>query len=306
MIEDINVGARLDVYVAEREKLTRSAVAKYIENGMVRVNGKAVSKNYRLRKGDEVEFELPEPEPDRAEPENIPLNIVYEDSDLLVVNKNKGMVVHPAAGNTSGTLVNALLYHCKGSLSGINGVIRPGIVHRIDKDTSGLLVVAKNDDSHLSLAEQISSHTFDRFYEAISVGHLKEESGRIDKPIGRHPVDRKKMAIVKDGREAATNYQVLQRLSGADHIRLKLETGRTHQIRVHLSSLGHPLLCDTVYGGGKTKFETKYANKICGQCLHARTISFIHPRTKELLTFTSELPEYFTSALTLLGGSILE
>ena len=306
MIEDINVGARLDVYVAEREKLTRSAVAKYIENGMVRVNGKAVSKNYRLRKGDEVEFELPEPEPDRAEPENIPLNIVYEDSDLLVVNKNKGMVVHPAAGNTSGTLVNALLYHCKGSLSGINGVIRPGIVHRIDKDTSGLLVVAKNDDSHLSLAEQISSHTFDRFYEAISVGHLKEESGRIDKPIGRHPVDRKKMAIVKDGREAATNYQVLQRLSGADHIRLKLETGRTHQIRVHLSSLGHPLLCDTVYGGGKTKFETKYANKICGQCLHARTISFIHPRTKELLTFTSDLPEYFTSALTLLGGSILE
>lgn len=306
MIEDINVGARLDVYVAEREKLTRSAVAKYIENGMVRVNGKAVSKNYRLRKEDEVEFELPEPEPDRAEPENIPLNIVYEDSDLLVVNKNKGMVVHPAAGNISGTLVNALLYHCKGSLSGINGVIRPGIVHRIDKDTSGLLVVAKNDDSHLSLAEQISSHTFDRFYEAISVGHLKEESGRIDKPIGRHPVDRKKMAIVKDGREAATNYEVLQRLSGADHVRLKLETGRTHQIRVHLSSLGHPLLCDTVYGGGKTKFETKYANKICGQCLHARTISFIHPRTKELLTFTSELPEYFTSALTLLGGSILE
>ena len=216
------------------------------------------------------------------------------------------MVVHPAAGNTSGTLVNALLYHCKGSLSGINGVIRPGIVHRIDKDTSGLLVVAKNDDSHLSLAEQISSHTFDRFYEAISLGHLKEESGRIDKPIGRHPVDRKKMAIVKDGREAATNYEVLQRLSGADHVRLKLETGRTHQIRVHLSSLGHPLLCDTVYGGGKTKFEAKHANKICGQCLHARTISFIHPRTKELLTFTSELPEYFTSALTLLGGSILE
>lgn len=303
MIEGKDAGVRLDVYVAERENLTRSASAKLIESGMVTVNGSAVSKNYRLREGDEVITEIPEPEPDRAEPENIPLNIVYEDSDLLVVNKPKGMVVHPAAGNPSGTLVNALLYHCGDSLSGINGVIRPGIVHRIDKDTSGLLVVAKNDASHVSLASQISSHTFDRFYEAICVGHLKESAGRIDKPIGRHPTDRKKMAIVKDGREAATNFEVLSQLDGADHIKLRLETGRTHQIRVHLSSLGHPLLGDTVYGGGKTRFETVHASLLNGQCLHARTISFIHPATGKKMHFESDLPDYFSKVLRLLGDS---
>lgn len=303
MIEGKDAGVRLDVYVAERENLTRSASAKLIESGMVTVNGSAVSKNYRLREGDEVITEIPEPEPDRAEPENIPLNIVYEDSDLLVVNKPKGMVVHPASGNPSGTLVNALLYHCGDSLSGINGVIRPGIVHRIDKDTSGLLVVAKNDASHVSLASQISSHTFDRFYEAICVGHLKESTGRIDKPIGRHPTDRKKMAIVKDGREAATNFEVLSRLDGADHIKLRLETGRTHQIRVHLSSLGHPLLGDTVYGGGKTRFETVHASLLNGQCLHARTISFIHPATGKKMRFESDLPDYFSKVLRLLGDS---
>lgn len=301
MIEIKDVGARLDVYVAERESITRSASAKLIENGSVTVNGKESAKNYRLREGDEVIIELPEPEPDSAEPENIPLDIVYEDSDLLVVNKRKGMVVHPAAGNSSGTLVNALLYHCGSSLSGINGVIRPGIVHRIDKDTSGLLVVAKNDAAHVSLASQISSHTFDRFYEAISIGHLKDECGRVDKPIGRHPVDRKKMAIVKDGRSAATNYEVISRLQGADHVRLKLETGRTHQIRVHMSSLGHPLMGDTVYGGGKTRFEAVHSSLIEGQCLHARTISFVHPSSKEYMTFSSELPEYFTKLLRLLG-----
>lgn len=301
MIEIKDVGARLDVYVAERESITRSASAKLIENGNVTVNGKESAKNYRLREGDEVIIELPEPEPDSAEPENIPLDIVYEDSDLLVVNKRKGMVVHPAAGNSSGTLVNALLYHCGSSLSGINGVIRPGIVHRIDKDTSGLLVVAKNDAAHVSLASQISSHTFDRFYEAISIGHLKDECGRVDKPIGRHPVDRKKMAIVKDGRSAATNYEVISRLQGADHVRLKLETGRTHQIRVHMSSLGHPLMGDTVYGGGKTRFEAVHSSLIEGQCLHARTISFVHPSSKEYMTFSSELPEYFTKLLRLLG-----
>lgn len=302
MIELKDVGARLDVYVAERESITRSASAKLIENGMVTVNGGAVSKNYRLREGDTVLTEIPEPEPDRAEPENIPLDIVYEDSDLLVVNKSKGMVVHPAAGNPSGTLVNALLYHCGSSLSGINGVIRPGIVHRIDKDTSGLLVVAKNDLSHVSLASQISSHTFDRFYEAVCVGHLRESSGRIDKPIGRHPTDRKKMAIVMNGRDAATNYEVIKSLEGADHIRLRLETGRTHQIRVHMSSLGHPILGDTVYGGGRTRFETLHASLLNGQCLHARTISFVHPATGRKMSFETDLPDYFSKVLRLLGA----
>ncbi|MBQ8254796.1 MAG: RluA family pseudouridine synthase [Clostridia bacterium] len=303
MINNESVGLRLDVYVAEREKITRSASAKLIESGTVTVNGGTVSKNYRLREGDSVDTVIPEPTPDKAVPENIPLDIVYEDSDLLVVNKPKGMVVHPAAGNESGTLVNALLYHCGDSLSGINGVIRPGIVHRIDKDTSGLLVVAKNDASHVCLAEQISSHTFDRFYRAISLGHLKETCGRIDKPIGRHPVDRKKMAIVKDGRDAATNYKVLTPLDGADYIELKLETGRTHQIRVHLSSLGHPIMGDTVYGGGKTRFENQHPSLISGQCLHAKTISFIHPKNGEYMSFDSPLPDYFKKLLTLLGGS---
>ena len=303
MIEIKDVGTRLDVYVAERESITRSASAKLIENGQVLVNGGAVAKNYRLRENDDVSIEIPEPEPDSAEPENIPLDIVYEDTDLLVVNKPKGMVVHPAAGNPSGTLVNALLYHCGDSLSGINGVIRPGIVHRIDKDTSGLLVVAKNDSAHVSLASQISSHTFDRFYEAICVGHLKDDCGRVDKPIGRHPVDRKKMAIVSDGRSAATNYEVISRLNGADHLRLKLETGRTHQIRVHMSSLGHPIMGDTVYGGGKTRFEAVHSSLIQGQCLHARTISFLHPSSNALMTFSSELPDYFSKLLRLLGES---
>lgn len=306
MIDSKDVGSRLDIYVAEREEITRSASAKLIETGMVTVNGKTVPKNYRLRENDEVEITLPEPIPDNAVPEDIPLDIVYEDSDLLVVNKVKGMVVHPAAGNPSGTLVNALLYHCGNSLSGINGVIRPGIVHRIDKDTSGLLVVAKNDDSHLSLAEQISSHTFERQYRAISLGHLKELEGRIDKPIGRHPVDRKKMAIVKDGRNAATNYKVLEALDGADHLALQLETGRTHQIRVHLSSLGHPIMGDTVYGGGKTRFENLHSRLINGQCLHAKTISFKHPRSGELMKFDSPLPTYFAELLKLLGGTVLE
>ena len=303
MIESKDVGVRLDVYVAEREGITRSASAKLIDGGLVTVNGSAAAKNYKLRCDDTVDVEIPEPVPDRAEPENIPLDIIYEDEHLLVVNKPKGMVVHPAAGNPSGTLVNALLYHCKGSLSGINGVIRPGIVHRIDKDTSGLLVVAKNDEAHISLAEQISSHSFDRQYRAISLGHLKEKCGRIEKPIGRHPVDRKKMAIVKDGRYAATNYSVVEELEGADHLALRLETGRTHQIRVHLSSLCHPIMGDTVYGGGRTRFELQHPSLISGQCLHAKTISFIHPKSSELMSFDSPLPDYFKKLLTLLGGT---
>ena len=259
-------------------------------------------KNYRLREGDTVDIDFPEPVPDRAEPENIPLDIVYEDDYLLIVNKPKGMVVHPAAGNPTGTLVNALLYHCGTSLSGINGVIRPGIVHRIDKDTSGLLAVAKTDAAHVSLAEQISSHSFGRRYEAIINGHLRDESGTVDAPIGRHPVDRKKMAIVKGGKPAVTHYSVVSRLEKADHIALQLETGRTHQIRVHMASLGHPLLGDTVYGGGKSRFEVTHASLLSGQCLHAKTISFVHPITGQFMKFDSALPEYFTECLRLLGG----
>lgn len=300
---DINdVGKRLDVYVAERGGITRSASAKLTERGAVKVNGVKMPKNYRLREGDTVDIDFPEPVPDRAEPENIPLDIVYEDDYLLIVNKPKGMVVHPAAGNPTGTLVNALLYHCGTSLSGINGVIRPGIVHRIDKDTSGLLAVAKTDSAHVSLAEQISSHSFGRRYEAIINGHLRDESGTVDAPIGRHPVDRKKMAIVKGGKPAVTHYSVVSRLEKADHIALQLETGRTHQIRVHMASLGHPLLGDTVYGGGKSRFEVTHASLLSGQCLHAKTISFVHPITGELMKFDSALPEYFTECLRLLGG----
>jgi 23S rRNA pseudouridine1911/1915/1917 synthase len=300
---DINdVGKRLDVYVAERGGITRSASAKLTERGAVKVNGVKMPKNYRLREGDTVDIDFPEPVPDRAEPENIPLDIVYEDDYLLIVNKPKGMVVHPAAGNPTGTLVNALLYHCGTSLSGINGVIRPGIVHRIDKDTSGLLAVAKTDAAHVSLAEQISSHSLGRRYEAIINGHLRDESGTVDAPIGRHPVDRKKMAIVKGGKPAVTHYSVVSHLEKADHIALQLETGRTHQIRVHMASLGHPLLGDTVYGGGKSRFEVTHASLLSGQCLHAKTISFVHPITGQFMKFDSALPEYFTECLRLLGG----
>ncbi len=306
MIDIADVGKRLDVFVAEREGITRSASAKLVENGNVTVCGRMVSKNYRLREDDRVEVVRPEPVPDKAEPENIPLTIVYEDTSLLVINKDKGMVVHPAAGNPSGTLVNALLYHCGNSLSGINGVIRPGIVHRIDKDTSGLLVVAKTDEAHLSLAEQIASHRFERQYRAIVNGHLRENSGRVDKPIARHPTDRKKMAIVVGGRNAATNYHVLESLNGADHVALQLETGRTHQIRVHMASLGHPLLGDTVYGGGRSKFETSHEALLRGQSLHAKTISFRHPITGEVMRFDSPLPDSFIEVLRLLGGTILE
>ena len=300
---DINdVGKRLDVYVAERGGITRSASAKLTERGAVKVNGVKMPKNYRLREGDTVDIDFPEPVPDRAEPENIPLDIVYEDDYLLIVNKPKGLVVHPAAGNPTGTLVNALLYHCGTSLSGINGVIRPGIVHRIDKDTSGLLAVAKTDAAHVSLAEQISSHSFGRRYEAIINGHLRVESGTVDAPIGRHPVDRKKMAIVKGGKPAVTHYSVVSHLEKADHIALQLETGRTHQIRVHMASLGHPLLGDTVYGGGKSRFEVTHASLLSGQCLHAKTISFVHPITGQFMKFDSALPEYFTECLRLLDG----
>lgn len=298
-----DIGKRIDKFVAEREDLTRSAIQKYMECGAVTVNGKTAAKNYLLRENDAVEITLPEPVDLAVEAENIPLSIVYEDDDLLVVNKPKGMVVHPAPGNYTGTLVNALLYHCHGSLSGINGVIRPGIVHRIDKDTSGLLIVAKNDFAHNALAEQIRVHSFLRAYEALVNGGFREDCGTVDAPIARHPVDRKRMAIVKGGREAVTHWQVLDRYGAYTHLRCQLETGRTHQIRVHLSSIGHPLFGDTVYGGGKTKLEIQNEKIAAGQCLHARSIGFVHPRTGESLFFESELPDYFQTLLEKLKGS---
>lgn len=285
-----DLGVRIDKYISDNIALTRSAVQGLISRGAVTADGKAVSKNYKLRGGEMITVEIPEPEPMDAVPENIPLNIVYEDDDLLVVNKPKGMVVHPAHGNYTGTLVNALLYHCGGSLSGINGVIRPGIVHRIDKNTSGLLIVAKNDASHLKLAEQIKAHSFTREYEAVVTGTLKNTSGTVDAPIGRHKTDRKKMCVTpENSRNAITHYEVLKQYGGYAHVRLRLETGRTHQIRVHMAYIGHPVLGDDVYG--------KHYKGLEGQCLHARKIGFIHPATGEYMEFSSELPEYFQSVL---------
>lgn len=295
---------RLDIYVSELGQITRSAAQKLIENGFVTVNGSPKPKNYKVSETDDVEIDYPEPVPDTALPENIPLDVVYEDGELMVVNKPKGMVVHPAAGNYSGTLVNALLYHCGDGLSGINGVIRPGIVHRIDKDTSGLLVVAKNDLAHNSLAMQIKEHKADRIYRAIVIGNPKADEGVIDKPIGRHATDRKKMAITPKGREALTHYKVLERFKGFSYCEMRLETGRTHQIRVHMASLGHPLLFDTVYGGGNTPFEKKHPKFACGQVLHAMSLGFVHPKTNEYMKFESELPGYFAELLRILRETV--
>lgn len=293
-----NSGVRVDKFVAESDiGLSRSAVAGLIEKGNITVNGKAVSKNFKLSQNDNIEVLIPDPVAYEAKAENIPLEIVYEDGDLLVVNKPKGMVVHPAAGNYDGTLVNALLYHCGSSLSGINGVMRPGIVHRIDKDTSGLLIVAKNDFAHASLAEQIKEHSFTREYEAVVFGNLKNDSGTVDAPIGRNPNDRKKMCVTeKNSKNAVTHYTVIQRYKGYTHIRCRLETGRTHQIRVHMAYLGHPVAGDLVYGVKKEKVNFE------GQCLHAKKIGFIHPRSGEYLEFDSELPGYFEDFLIKLGN----
>lgn len=288
---DADIGCRIDKYISDNiAELTRSAVQGLLTKGGVLVNGSVVSKNYKLRSGDVIDVEIPDPQPMDAVPEDIPLDIVYEDSDLLVVNKPKGMVVHPAHGNYNGTLVNALLHHCGDSLSGINGVIRPGIVHRIDKNTSGLLIVAKNDAAHLHLAEQIKAHSFTREYEAVAVGSFKEPAGTVDAPIGRHKVDRKKMCVTQENsRNAVTHYEVLRQFGGYAHVRLRLETGRTHQIRVHLAYIGHPVLGDDVYG--------KPYKGLDGQCLHARKIGFIHPTTGDYMEFSSELPEYFQAVL---------
>ncbi len=284
-------GSRLDKWIATLGiGLTRCAVQGLIVSGNVLVDGKEIPKNYRPHEGQRIEITVPPPEEIAVVPQDIPLDVVYEDSDLLVVNKPKGMVVHPAVGNYDETLVNALMFHCKGSLSGINGVIRPGIVHRIDKNTSGLLIVAKNDKSHKHLAEQIKAHSFTREYEAIAVGAFAEPSGTIDAPIGRSTVDRKKMCVTeKNSKHAVTHYEVLHQFGGYAHLRLRLETGRTHQIRVHLSYIGHPIYGDNVYG--------KAVKGTQGQCLHARKIGFIHPSTEEYMEFTSALPDYFQKLL---------
>lgn len=293
-------GERIDKYLSRLvTDSSRSAIQKLIESGSVKVNGSQVSKNYKVSADDEILMLQGELKTLDAEPENIPLDIVYEDSDLLVVNKPRGMVVHPAPGNYSGTLVNALLYHCKDSLSGINGVLRPGIVHRIDKDTSGLLIVAKNDKAHIGLAKQIKEHSFTREYNAVVCGHLKEYEGTVCAPIGRNPKDRKKMCVTENNsKNAVTHYKVINEYEGYSHISLRLETGRTHQIRVHMAYIGHPVAGDFVYGNDK---KSAYLN---GQCLHAIKIGFVHPITNDYLEFNSELPDYFKEFLNRLKSTV--
>ena len=292
-ITDDNVGLRIDKVICQAvDGMSRSAVQKVIDDGNVSVGDTVISKNYKARQGDVIKVIIPQARELEITAEDIPLDIRYEDSDLLVVNKPKGMVVHPAAGNYSGTLVNALMHHCKGSLTGINGVIRPGIVHRIDKDTSGLLIVAKNDFAHINLAEQIKVHSFTREYQSVVYGKMKTESGIVDAPIGRHPVDRKKMAVTpKNSKNAVTHYKVINEYDGFTHLGLRLETGRTHQIRVHMAYIGHPVAGDPVYG------PKKVIESLSGQCLHAGLIGFRHPRSNEYIEIKSELPEYFTQFL---------
>lgn len=291
-------GVRLDKLLCENlDSFTRSAVQRLIEDGNATVNGVSVAKNYKCKAGDNVEIFVPDAKPLEAVAQDIALDIVYEDNDLLVVNKPKGMVVHPANGNPDGTLVNALLYHCGESLSGINGVIRPGIVHRIDKDTSGLLIVAKSDKAHIGLAEQIKEHSFSRAYETVVYGNIKEDKFTVCQPIGRDSRDRKKMAVTpKNSKKAVTHFEVIKRYGEFTHLRCTLETGRTHQIRVHCAYIGHPVAGDSVYG------PKKVIERLHGQCLHAKHIGFVHPITNEYLEFESELPEYFVSFLNYLDN----
>ena len=291
-------GVRLDKLLCENlDSFTRSAVQRLIEDGNVTVNDVIVAKNYKCKAGDNVEIFVPDAKPLEATAQNIAIDIVYEDNDLLVVNKPKGMVVHPANGNPDGTLVNALLYHCGESLSGINGVIRPGIVHRIDKDTSGLLIVAKSDKAHIGLAEQIKEHSFSRAYETVVYGNIKEDKFTVCQPIGRDSRDRKKMAVTpKNSKKAVTHFEVIKRYGEFTHLRCTLETGRTHQIRVHCAYIGHPVAGDSVYG------PKKVIERLHGQCLHAKHIGFVHPITNEYLEFESELPEYFVSFLNYLDN----
>ena len=289
IVEDKFDNIRIDRYISEHmENVSRSYIQKLIKDGMVTANSKPVKANYKVRYGECIEINLPEPVILDIEAQNIPLDIIYEDEDVLLVNKPKDMVVHPSAGHLNGTLVNALLYHCKDSLSSINGVMRPGIVHRIDKDTTGVLIICKNDKSHNHIAEQLKVHSITRKYHAIVYNNLKDDSGTIDAPIGRHPVDRKKMAInYKNGKSAVTHYRVLERFGKYTYVECQLETGRTHQIRVHMASIGHPLLGDEIYGSQKQPYKT------CGQVLHAKVFGFIHPGTGKYMEFETPLPAYF-------------
>mgnify|MGYP002519053796 CR=1 FL=1 len=286
-----DAGKRLDAWLAERTELTRSAVQKLMEEGRVTAEEKPLAKNTRLTGKETITVTLPAPEAVDIVPQNIPLDVVYEDADVIVVNKPKGLVVHPAPGHPDGTLVNALLYHCGESLSGINGELRPGIVHRIDRDTSGLIIAAKNDSAHVKLAAQLQDHTLARTYRCIVIGNLREDAGTVNAPIGRCPADRKKMAVAAGGRSAVTHWSVLERYPGATYTECRLETGRTHQIRVHMAYLGHPILGDTVYGSKKP------VPGLQGQCLHAVGLRFIHPRTGELIELSCPLPEEFERQL---------
>ena len=293
-ITENQAGERIDRFLADSQDLTRSFLQKILKEGEVIVNGKSVKANYKLRKGDRIEFEIPEAvEPDIVA-EDIPLSILYEDADVLVVDKPKGIVVHPAAGHYSRTLVNAVMYHCKGELSGINGVLRPGIVHRIDRDTTGSIIICKNDMAHNEIARQLKEHSINRRYRAIVTGVLKDEEGTIEGAIGRDKKDRKKMAITADGKPAVTHYRVLQRFKHYTYVECVLETGRTHQIRVHMASIGHPLLGDEVYGRRSDKYKCE------GQCLHAMTLGFHHPRTGEYIEVNAPLPPYFEHLLAVL------
>ena len=288
-----DAGARLDAFLARSlPALTRSAAVRLIEAGAVLVDGRTAAKSCRLAGGEAVSVALPDPEPIEALPQDIPLDVVYEDGDVIVVNKPAGLVVHPAPGHPDGTLVNALLHHCGGSLSGVGGALRPGIVHRIDRDTSGLIIAAKNDAAHQALSAQLQDHTLARTYEAVVVGNLREDRGTVDAPIGRHHTDRKKMAVTdRGGRAAVTHWEVLERFQGFTHVRCRLETGRTHQIRVHMAHLGHPICGDTVYGARKP------VPGLTGQCLHAVGLRFIHPRTGEAVELSCPLSDAFTALL---------
>ncbi len=294
--KETDAGKRVDAWLAGQiEGLTRSAAQRLLEEGQVLREGKPLAKNGRLTGAETLTVSLPDPEPIDAQPQNIPLDVVFEDADVIVVNKPKGLVVHPAPGHPDGTLVNALLYHCGGGLSGIGGALRPGIVHRIDRDTSGLIIAAKNDRAHLSLAAQLQDHSLFRLYHAVAAGGFREDSGTVSAPIARHRADRKRMAVVPDGREAVTHWQVVDSQKGLTHLTCRLETGRTHQIRVHLAHLGHPLLGDTVYGGKKP------VPGLAGQCLHAAQLTFTHPSTGERLTVEAPLPDWFTAVLNRYG-----
>lgn len=297
LVKDSDAGQRIDKLLSiQLTDFSRSYIQKLLSNRAVLIHGQPIKSNYKVKEGDYIQVEIPEPEVLDVQPENIPLDIVYEDTDILIINKPKGMVVHPAAGHYSGTLVNAILYHCQDDLSTINGVLRPGIVHRIDMDTTGLLVICKNNMAHQSLAEQLKVHSITRKYTAIVYDNIPEDNGTIHKTIGRHPVDRKKQAVnVRNGRDAITHYRVLERFGGKyTMVECQLETGRTHQIRVHMASIHHPLLGDTVYGPSKDPFHLQ------GQALHAGVLGFIHPRTGKYVEFHSELPEYFQNLILML------